>query len=53
MMAAERGHTETVNALIEAGAHVNVICKEVITQVFRYFKKINHVICVFTTTHSC
>ena len=30
MMAAQGGHTETVKALIAAGADVNVICKQVI-----------------------
>ena len=30
MMAAENGHTETVKALIEAGADVNATCKQVI-----------------------
>ena len=30
MMAAEGGHTETVKALIEAGADVNATCKQVI-----------------------
>ena len=30
MIAAEGGHTETVKALIAAGADVNVICKQVI-----------------------
>ena len=30
MMAAQGGHTETVKALITAGADVNVICKQVI-----------------------
>ena len=29
MMAAQRGHTETVKALIAAGADVNAICKQV------------------------
>ena len=30
MMAAQGGHTETVKALIEARADVNLICKQVI-----------------------
>ena len=30
MMAAQGGHTETVKALIEAGAVVNVVCQQVI-----------------------
>ena len=30
MMAAKGGHTETVKALIAAGADVNVICKQVL-----------------------
>ena len=30
MIAAQGGHTETVKALIAAGADVNVICKQVI-----------------------
>ena len=29
MMAAQGGHTETVKALIAAGADVNVICEQV------------------------
>ena len=29
MMAAEHGHTETVQALIAAGANVNVVCQQV------------------------
>ena len=29
MMAAQGGHTETVKALIAAGADVNAICKQV------------------------
>ena len=29
MMAAQGGHTETVKALIAAGADINVICKQV------------------------
>ena len=32
MMAAQGGHTDTVKALIEAGADVNVTCKKVILE---------------------
>ena len=31
MLAAEHGHTETVQALITAGANVNVTCQQVST----------------------
>ena len=44
-MAAENGHTETVKALIEAGADVNATCKQVIHSYW-------NVICiVFSSPH--